>query len=272
MVDAYIVKPVAKALQTLIVLGEARRDLSLAELCYRLGIPKTTVFRYLQTLVAHGFVRHDPQADRYGLGLRLWDLGQLVGANTRLREVAMPPMEALRDRFDETVNLGVIDGKEIVYMEMAESRRSLRMQARLGGRDPVYTTSLGRAMLAFLPDERWPDHLPTRLSARTAQTICSLPALRSELMATRIRGYAAENGENEEDARCIGAPIWDRRGEIIAAVSLSAPASRFHVGREAEVAREVVKTADHISRLLGYAEPTDFRLAETERVFEKGEK
>jgi IclR family acetate operon transcriptional repressor len=254
MVDAYIVKPVAKALQTLMVLGEANRDLSLAELCHRVGIPKTTVFRYLQTLVAHGFVRHDPQTDRYGLGLRLWDLGQLVGANMRLREVALPPMEMLRDRFDETVNLGVLDGKDIVYMEMAESRKSLRMQARLGGRDPVYTTSLGRAMLAFLPDERWSDHLPARLAARTSRTISSLPALRSELMATRARGYAIDNGENEADARCIGAPIWDRHAEVIGAVSLSAPASRFDQKSEDEVAAAVIGTARQISRRLGFDE------------------
>lgn len=257
MADAYIVKPVAKALQTLIVLGEAKRDLSLAELCPRVGLPKTTVFRYLQTLVAQGFVRHDPQTDRYGLGLRLWDLGQLVGANSRLREVAILPMEELRDCFDETVNFGVLDGKEIVYMEMAESRKSLRMQARLGGRDPVYTTSLGRAMLAFLPDERWPDHLPARLSARTTRTISSLPALRNELTATRRRGYAVDNGENEAEARCIGAPIWDRRGGVIAAVSLSAPASRFDEAREAEVAAAVVNTAHRISRRLGYGERDD---------------
>lgn len=272
MTDGYIVKPVAKALQTLIILSEAGRDLSLTELCHRVDIPKTTVFRYLQTLVAYGFVRHEAQSDRYGLGLRLWALGQVVVANSRLREVAIQPLEALRDRFDETINLGVLDGKEIVYIEMAESRRSLRMQARLGGRDPVYTTSLGRAILAFLPDERWPDHLPVRLSIRTGRTISSLPALRRELRATRNRGYAVDNGENEEGSRCLGAPIWDQRGEVVAALSLSAPASRFGEGREAEVAREVVKTANHISRLLGYVERTDFRLAETERVFEKGEK
>jgi len=254
MADAYIVKPVAKALQTLVVIGEADRDLSLAELCHRVDIPKTTIFRYLQTLVAHGFVRHDPLTDRYGLGLRLWDLGQLVGANTRLREVARLPMEALRDRFNETINLGVLDGKEVVYMEMAESRKSLRMQAQIGGRDPVHTTSLGRAMLAFLPDERWSEHLPARLAPRTARTISSLPALRSELMATRTRGYAIDDRENEDDARCIGAPIWDRRGEVIAAVSLSAPASRFNEERDAEVAAAVVNTARHISRLLGFGQ------------------
>ena len=257
MADAYIVKPVAKALQTLIVLGEAKRDLSLAELCPRVGLPKTTVFRYLQTLVAQGFVRHDPQTDRYGLGLRLWDLGQLVGASSRLREIAILPMEELRDHFDETVNLGVLDGKEIVYMEMAESRKSLRMQARLGGRDPVYSTSLGRAMLAFLPDDRWSEHLPTRLSARTVRTISSLPDLRTELTATRRRGYAIDNGENEEDARCIGAPIRNRRGDVIAAVSLSAPASRFAEDRESEVAQAVVSTARRISRRLGYGEGED---------------
>lgn len=256
MTDGYIVKPVAKALQTMIVLGEAGRDLSLAELCHRVDIPKTTVFRYLQTLVAYGFIRHEAETDRYGLGLRLWGLGQSVVAGSRLQEVAIQPMEALRDEFDETVNLAVLDGQEIVYLGMAESRRPLRMQAQLGGRDPVHTTSLGRAILAFLPDERWPKHLPARLSSRTPQTISSLPSLRRELMETRNRGYAIDNGENEEGSRCVGAPIRDQRGEVVAAVSLAAPASRFDAGREEEIATAVVSAAQLISRLLGYADET----------------
>lgn len=255
MPDDYIVKPVAKALQTLIVLGDASRDLSLAEVCGRVGLPKTTVFRYLQTLVACGFVNHDAETDRYGLGLRLWSLGQRVETTSRLRDVALPAMEDLRDRFDETVNLGLLDGTEIVYMEMAESRRALRMQARLGGRDPVYSTALGRAMLAFHAEDAWATHLPSRLTARTPHTVSSLPALRRELAATRARGYAVDDRENEEDARCIGAPILNTRGDVVAAISVSAPASRLDETRQGEVAAAVVDSARQIAWRLGYGEP-----------------
>jgi IclR family acetate operon transcriptional repressor len=252
MSDDYIVKPVAKALQTLIVLGESGRDLSLAELCSRMTIPKTTVFRYLQTLVEYGFVRYDPTADKYSLGLRLWSLGQGVWSAARLQEVAHGPMDDLRSLFNETINLGVLDGKEIVYIAMAESHRALRMHATLGGRDPVYSTSLGRAILAALPESQWSRHLPGRLTPMTPRTINSLTLLRSNLMDTMRRGYSIDDGENEENARCIGAAIFDGQNRPIAAISVSSPSSRMDDERMVEVAAAVMDAARRISLMLGY--------------------
>ena len=252
MSDDYIVKPVAKALLVLITLGESERELSLPEICGLVGIPKTTVYRYLQTLVAYGFVRHDRSLDKYGPGLRIWSLGQSIWSRTRLQEVATEAMEQLRLKFDETVNLGVIDGKEIVYIGMAESRRALRMHARLGGRDPIYSTSLGRAIIALMPEDEWSQYLPARLTPRTSKTIVSIAALRSDLAETERRGYALDDGENEENARCIGAPILDGGGRPIAAISLSVPTSRLGDDRIDHVAAEVRNTAMRISLLLGY--------------------
>lgn len=253
MSDSYVVKPVAKALRTLIVLGEAERDLSLAELCAHVDIPKTTVFRYLQTLVEYGFVTYNPSTDKYALGLKLWSLGQVAWSRTRLHELARDHMHRLREAFDETVNLGVLDGREVVYLGMAESHRALRMHAQLGGRDPVYSTSLGRAMLAFLPESEWSRHLPARLTPMTSRTVTTLPALRAILIETRQRGYAIDDGENEENACCIGAPILDEHNRPIGAISVSAPASRLSGDRVPEVAQVVMDTARRISLLAGYA-------------------
>jgi IclR family acetate operon transcriptional repressor len=250
--DSYIVKPVAKALQTLTVLGEARQSLSLAELCSRLDIPKTTVFRYLQTLMEYGFVNYNPATDKYSLGLKLWSLGQAAWSRTRLQELARDAMQHLRDQFDETVNLGVIDGREIVYLEMAESHRTLRMHAQLGGRDPVYSTSLGRAMLASLPEDEWALHLPARLTPMTTRTVTTLPALRTLLIETGRRGYSLDDGENEENARCIGAPILDATNRPIAAISVSSPASRMGDDRIPIVAAAVMDAARRISLLSGF--------------------
>jgi IclR family KDG regulon transcriptional repressor len=250
--DSYIVKPVAKALQTLIVLGEAEQDLSLAEICARVDIPKTTVFRYLQTLVESGFVNYNPSTDKYSLGLKLWSLGQVAWSRTRLHELAREHMQRLREEFDETVNLGVLDGREVVYLGMAESHRALRMHAQLGGRDPVYSTSLGRAILAFLPETEWPRHLPARLAPKTSRTVTTIGSLRTLLVETRQRGYALDDGENEENARCIGAPILNEQRCPIAAISVSAPASRLPVERIPEVAQVVVATARRISMIAGY--------------------
>jgi IclR family acetate operon transcriptional repressor len=247
----YIVKPVQKALQVLDCLGQEKRELSLAEICRRVGLPKTTTFRYLHTLQASGLVTHDPETELYRLGSRLWELGQSVGEQLQLRKAARPFMEQLRDRFNETVNLAVLDGSEIVYVEMLESKMSLRMQASPGGRDAVYSTSLGKAILAHLPEAEWRDHLPARLARRTARTITAFSALREQLYEIRARGYAHDRGESEEGARCVGAAIFDQREQVVAAISVSAPAVRLDDRKEREVATALIAAARAISRRLG---------------------
>jgi DNA-binding IclR family transcriptional regulator len=250
--DIYIVKPVYKALEVLKRVAEERREISLSELARQLGLHKTTLFRYLYTLSECGLIIHDPDTDLYRLGLSAWELGQLAGPELRLREVALPHMTSLGDRFDETVNLGVVDDREVVYLEMVESHRTLRMQSRLGSRDPLYSTSLGKAILAFSPEEQWEQFLPSRLLPRTTRTITTLSALRKELIRTRERGYAQDYEENEEGSRCIGAPIFDERGRVKASISVAAPAIRLNDALAQEVAAAVMETAASISQQLGY--------------------
>ncbi len=251
--SAYVIKPVFKALRVLKCLGDAGRELPLVEICRLVGLPKPTVYKYLQTLREAGFVLYDPVCECYWLGPNAWSLGRTVDPSLRVREVARPIMQQLRDRFDETINLGVLHGDEVVYLEMAASRHALRLQATIGAHDPAYSTSLGRAMIAFLPRERWSRHIPRRLQPRTPRTITSLEVLHAELIATRRRGYAIEREENEPGALCIGAPIFDQDGNVVAALSLSAPASRINPSVEGEVAEAVVKAAHDISSRLGYA-------------------
>lgn len=252
MPDPYIVKPVRKALQVLECLGEVQQELSLSEIARRVQLPKTSVFRYLHTLREFGFVTHDPQTDLYRIGLRLWELGQLTDDRLRIREIALPFMQKLGNRYKETVNLGVLDHCDIVYLEMVESPYSLRTQARVGSRNPVYSTALGKAILAFIPTEQWPNHLPPKLIPRTSQTLTSLDVLKTELQEVCRRGFAIDHNENEEGASCVGAPIFNRNGQVIAAISISAPSSRLNRALEQDVAAAVRQTAIDISIRLGY--------------------
>lgn len=255
MSERYIVQPVYKALQVLRLLGEERRELTLSEICYRVGLPKTTVYRYLYTLSACGFISHDSNTDLYRVGLRLWELGQLSESLVELRTVALPFMRALRDLSNETVNLGVLEGNEVVYLEMIESRRSLRMQAQLGNRDPVYSTALGKAILAFTSREQWHKHLPDHFESRTPRTLIAIEELELDLQRSYQRGYAVDDEENEEGARCIGAPIFNHQGIAVAAVSLSAPSNRLNNSQLQGASRQTVQTAEAISRSLGYTPP-----------------
>lgn len=252
--SSYIVKPVYKSLQVLLCLEEARQPLTLTEICYRVRLPKTTVFRYLYTLRACGFVEHSTDTDLYWLGLTSLKLGHAASNQLQVRAVALPYMEQLRDRFNETVNLGVLDGKEVVYIEMVESRHSLRLQARPGSRDWIHSTALGKTMLAFMPREQWSFHLPERLEPRTPQTLTSLARLERDLADARICGYALDDQENETGARCVGAPIFDSNGSVHTAISLSGPVSRLPMDLTHEIAGVLVETATAISEQLGYRE------------------
>ena len=252
MSDPYVVKPVLKALHVLACLGEAQKELSLSEIARRVRLPKTTVFRYLYTLREFGFVAHDRQTDMYRIGLRLWELGQLTDDRLRVREIALPFMQGLGNRYKETVNLGLLDHSDIVYLEMVESPHSLRTQAKVGSRSPIYSTALGKSILAFIPMEQWRNHLPPKLTPRTAQTFTSLDALTNDLNEVRRRGFAIDHSENEEGASCVGAPIFNRDREVIAAISISAPSSRLNGALEQEVADAVSQAAMDISIRLGY--------------------
>jgi IclR family acetate operon transcriptional repressor len=247
MMESYTVKPVAKALQVLEYVAGEGRELTLTEICWKVCQPKTTVFRYLHTLCQAGLLVHDPASDRYRAGVRLWALGQMAGRRSALCEVALPVMKRLRDRFNETVNLAEIDADEIVYLEMVESRRSLRMQAKVGARDPAYCTAVGKAMLALVAPERWEDHLPSRLAARTPATVTSRRALRDQLAHARARGFAWERGENEEGACCVGAPVFAPSGRVIAGLSVSAPEGRMSAPLERQIAQALLDATGEIS-------------------------
>lgn len=248
--DTYIVKPVFRALHLLKTLGEADADLTLTEIAARAGVPKTTAFKYLRTLVECGFVAHD-DGDRYRIGLVVWQLGQLSGDQRTIREIARPHLTALRERFDETVNLAVLNHHDIVYVEIVQSRRSLRMQAARGEHDPAYATALGKAMLAHLPATQWRSHVPNRLAPRTPGTVTSLVALRAELDQIARRGYALDRGENEEGLSCIAAPVLGVERRLAGAISVSAPTVRLARSTQRNVIDAVRAASDEVSRRLG---------------------
>jgi DNA-binding IclR family transcriptional regulator len=245
----YIVLPVYKALQVLMMLSE-RGKVTLKEVYVGLGISKAQAFRYLQTLCASSFAEYDSDTGFYHLGIRSWELGQSSTRYAKLLELAQPFMQDLRDRFNETVNLGTLSGSKVIYLGMVESSHSLRMHATIGSFDPIYATSLGKAMLAFYPEDTWAAHVPGKLEPRTHRTITNRETLWKELRTTKERGYSLDEGENEIGACCVGAPLFDRHGNVVAAVSLSAPSSRLQGDFIHDAAKAVMATASAISQRL----------------------
>lgn len=223
----YIVQPVVKALDVLDYVVRHGHMVSLSEIVNALQLPKTTVFRYLQTLSATGYVAHDIHRDRYGAGPRLRELALIDQSLNGLRESALPEMRFLAETFKETINLGVLSDRQVVYIDMIEPGRPLRAQARIGHRNPLHSTSLGKAILAYLPESTALFHRDHELPQRTINTVTDVRKLQRQAEDVRRRGYAIERGENEDGLMCIGVPILDASGYPRAAISLSAPERRM---------------------------------------------
>ena len=255
MRDDYLVKPVLKAMQVLDCICSSDQALPLQHVSVEVALPKTTVFRYLRTLVQSGLLSYDPERDVYGVGLKIITWGRSNARLRNLRDVCIPHMRALRERFGETVNLGVLDGAEIVYIEIAESQHALRMQAKVGGRDPAYTTAIGKAVLSQMAEDERLRHIPPKLRARTGRTLRSLAQLALELDRARTQGFAEDNGENEEGSICVGVPIVDPAGAPIAGLSISAPAARLDAARKAQFASMLRRVASEISQGLDAPRP-----------------
>jgi IclR family transcriptional regulator, KDG regulon repressor len=249
----YRIAAVDKALDILEFLGQQRQEHSLPELSEALRLPKVTTFRYLATLEPRGYVRRNPENDKYSLGLRVLQLSNEAVGNLTVHEVALPYMKRILDRFQETVNMAVMEGNEVVYVEILESPQPFKMSSHVGGREVPHATSLGKAMLAFLPQEEVSHIIETTgLPVRTARTICTLSRLQEELVGIRQRGYAVDDSENEEGARCVGVPILGHRGRAIAAISVSGPASRLSADEIERLGLALVEVSSEISHRLGY--------------------
>ncbi|KAB2872817.1 MAG: IclR family transcriptional regulator [Bauldia sp.] len=249
--NAYVVQPVLKALRVLELVAGKGHEVSLTDVANELKIPKTTTFRYLQTLTEARFLRHDAARDRYGVGPRFRTLAAVDTSLQSLRTIARPVMTELCGKFNETINLAVVADGRVVYVDMIAANRSLRMQARIGEHHPMHSTALGKAILALLPEKERDAILAGPLVEMTSRTVVERPALLHQLRRARERCYAVETEENEDGAMCIGAPIVDNIGYPIAAISISAPKSRMNRDIVASASSALVAGAAAISQGLG---------------------
>lgn len=220
-------------------------DVSLAELARRTGIAKTTVHRLLGELAEWHVIDRTPEGFR--LGLRLFELGQLVPAQRGLREAAAPFLSDLFEATHETVHLAVPEGTEVVYVQKIDGLHGPRLASRVGGRMPLYCTGVGKAILAHQPQRVIDELLAAGLRRRTPRTIVAPGLLRAELATARDCGVAFEREESTVGITCVAAPIFNPRGSVIAAISITGWANRLNPDRYASAVRTA---ALGISRVL----------------------
>lgn len=247
----YDIAVLSRALDLIDALAGASEPIGASEIARQLGATKSATYRILVNLERRGYVRKDAATARYLLGPRLVALGHRASGELDLVALARPRLEALSASLQETANLGVMQDGDIVYLDIVESPRNLRMAARVGARDCVHSTALGKAILAFLPAEERDACLARPLPVRTELTITDPEQLQAEIERIRRSGVATESGENEPDARCIGVPVFDHHGNACAAISISGPASRLDDENMQRAAGALLREARALTADLG---------------------
>lgn len=236
----YSIRAVHRVCDILDLIQESPEAFSLTQVAEVTAFPKSSAFRYLATLEERRYVQRDPMSGMYRIGPAFLPL-QSRQLNV-LADLARPHLRKLRDRFSETLNLGMLDGNLVSYVEIVESPKAVRLAARLGDRDPLHCTALGKAIASTQPFERVEAILAAEgMPRRTATTITDISALRAELDSVRANGYAVDDCEYEDEGRCVAVPLVGIG--LAASISFSAPAMRFPMSSVPEVAQALKDAA-----------------------------
>lgn len=251
--DPYQLQGLDRVVAILDLLGSSDYSLSLAEICQRMGLHKSTAHRALMALERTGMIERAP-ASRYRLGLKLYDMGSRAVEQIDLRSRVHPNLRKLALRVGETVHLGVLHKTRVVYIDKIEPiNRRVCISSRTGTSNPVYSTSLGKAILAYMPVEEVAKTIAKiQFIGFTAKTLTSPEELLEALERVRRRGYAVDDEEMEIGTRCVGAPILDATGHPIAAVSISGSATRLAAHCVPAIAQHVIRCSQEISSTLNF--------------------
>jgi DNA-binding IclR family transcriptional regulator len=239
-------KSLGKIVRILECFSTTDRTLSVAEVCERTEYPRSTTHRLLASLKEVGLLDQDRHRDRYRLGIKLFELGNIVLANMDLHREARPYVEQLGKVTGQLVHLAVFDGRQAIVIHRSDPSDSATPLTFVESA-PVHCTGVGKAILAFQPAAMVDKLIAAGLRGYTDATITSGPALRAELARISKRGYSVDEGEHQPGLRCIGAPIRDQHGRVFAAVSISGSAWKIPADQTEALSKIVTHTAKSIS-------------------------
>ncbi|GAB2822375.1 IclR family transcriptional regulator [Alpinimonas psychrophila] len=225
------VKSAKRTLELLEIVAQYPHGITFVELADHLSYPKSSLHGLLQTVVAMKWLTLDSVDRRYSIGVRPWEVGQ---AFRRSRDIVIKARRYLREAnesLDETVQLGILDDLDVVYLDKVEGTQPLRLVSREGSRLPAYVTGIGKALLSGLPAHVLRDRFAGQaLTGYTSLTITSGDHLIEVLGGVRTRGYATDDGEYSHGVFCVAVPITNRGGQVVAALSFSVPSARIESG------------------------------------------
>lgn len=229
--------------------------LTLEDLTQKTGLTKTTCFRFLKTMRRLELVEQDTDRKTYQLGPAVVSLGLKALKGMNLRRAALPVLQKLRDETEETVNLSLLSGTEIIFIERVMSDYLVNANINVGDRLPVYCASMGKVILAFMSEEHAAEIISQLdFKGKTERTLVSPASLWKELAEIRARGYALNDEELERGLRAVAAPIMGYAGEAFAAINIAWTTARRPSRRTfTDFAGKVVAAAEKISLAMGYA-------------------
>ena len=245
------VSSVTRACAIIGLVSQSPEPLRISAIAKRLEIPRNTTYELVNTLCAEKCLELGT-GSTVGLGFRLFEFGSAYAQSFDLiRESHQAAREVVRN-CNETCHVARLEGREVVYLVKEEGNQVVRMSSVVGRRLPAHATAVGKAMLANMPRHELIELLGrASLEKLTANTLTDLDELIRELDRTVARRYSADHEESTPGVKCVGAPIRDSYGHVVAALSISVPAARMGSRRERELGKLVVETADHLSRRLG---------------------
>lgn len=245
------VKSALRVMEILELLLDHPEGLTVKEISDALGFPQSSTFNLVQTMLQNAFLSQN-QFKIYKLGPKLIHIGTRAMESLDLLTEAQPYLTELMKRTDETVFLAVLSSDEIVYLAKIDSNRSIRTSAQIGSRKPLYSTGLGKAFLAFMPQEARTAILDkVELKALTPKTVTDRKKLEEQLDSFIDSGYSIDDEEGEEGLFCIAAPVWDVRHQMVAAVSVAGPKERMYPRKDNTVA-QLLGTTKKISESVGF--------------------
>jgi DNA-binding IclR family transcriptional regulator len=245
-----VAQTVERALQTIGYLAESRR--SLGEVAEYLGVHKSTALRLLQTLEAEGFARRE-SASLYGIGFRVVTLAHQALDSLDLFSIAHPHLVALASRLGNTFHLGQLVGADVIYVDKVEGHGAVKMYSMVGRTASLYTSGLGKAVLAYVTGPLRDEMLDSIVYARhTPTTITTRAELEKELSRTRERGWAEDDAEFEDFINCVAVPIRDSRGTVHGALSMTAVRALTPLEELRERIPELSAAAETIARESGW--------------------
>lgn len=244
-------KTLVKGLTLLELLARSPGAKGITEIARELKLTKSNVHRLLATFQAHDYVRKLPHNSAYELTSKLWEIGALVRSRLDITKVSREAMVKLESETGESVHLSIMEGRDVVYVDKLEGSHPIKAYTAIGGRAPVWCVATGKALLAYAPTAIVED-VANHLVRFTERTTVDRVDLLEDLRTVRKLGYAVNQGEWREGVAGIAAPVRDSSGNVIAAIGISGPATRFRQKDIRSRAPVVIEAAAAISVALGY--------------------